>query len=411
MHTSVVEGLFSMHFFNLKHSIMNNLFKTTLTIISLLFITVSCNNDDNINSTTNPVTTTEQQKVFQEFWDIYDRHYPLMHRKNIDWQTVYNTYYPQITNTTTDTELMGYFTTIMNDVIKDGHTDVIYNNSQEAIYEPPFNETLEEMVEDNTPSKVTIEASSINNPYISYGTLTSDSNIGYINSKNFEPINENDSEFNNFKAIVDEALTALQNKSGIIVDVRTNGGGQGPFAFYLAGRFFANSTPIEITRMRIKTTTGSTVSSLGDWATQEFEGYPDARAEGGYIAGVFPEDNTIASSGSFQFTNKVALLTANGTASAAEYFTAGMKTQSHVKSIGDKTFGIYAGSDILTLTNGGGKWKTRVSTHDVEVLYNSSFQSFEGIGITPDELILPTSAQVNNGDDVHLSAAINYILN
>jgi len=389
---------------------MNNVFKITL-IISILFISTSCSNDDNLNSTTPPEVTTEQQKVFQEFWDIYDRHYPLMHRKSINWQTAYDTYYSQITSTTTDTQLLGIFNTIMNDVIKDGHADVVYNNNQEAIYEPPFNEVIEEMVEDNTPSKVTIEASSANNPYISYGTLISNSNIGYINSKNFEPENENDNEFNNFKAIVDEALIALQGKTGVIVDVRTNGGGQGPFAYYLAGRFYTNSTSMELIRQRIKTTTGSTISSLGNWATQEFEGYPDARAEGGYIAGVFPEDNTISSSGSFQFTNKMAILTANGTASAAEYFTAAMKTQSHVKSIGDKTFGIYAGSDILTLTNGAGKWKTRVSTHDVEIKYNGNFQSFEGIGITPDEQILPTESQVSASDDVHLTAAINYILN
>jgi len=393
---------------------MKKLFKSILLLFLTISITTACSTDDAINSTTPLIvseTATEQQKVFQEFWDIYDKHYPLMHRKSINWQTIYDTYYPQITSTTTDTQLMGYFTTIMTTIIKDGHTDVVYNNSQEAVYQPPFNETVEGMVENNTPNKVTITSSSANNPYISYGTLTTNSNIGYINSKNFEPVNENDSEFNNFKAIVDEALTALQNKSGIIIDVRTNGGGQGPYAYYLAGRFFVNSTSIELIRQRIKMATGSTVSSLGDWATEEFEGYPDTRAEGGYIAGVFPEDNSITSSGSFQFTNKVALLTANGTASAAEYFTAAMKTQTHVKSIGDKTFGIYAGSDIFTLTNGASKWKTRVSTHDIEVKYNGSFQSFEGIGITPDEHILPTETQVSAGDDVHLSAAVNYILN
>lgn len=387
--------------------------KTIIKLILLLFITIStttsCSNDDNNNNLT-PLAT-EQQKVFQEFWNIYDRHYPLMHRKNINWQTIYDTYYPQITSTTTDNQLLGIFSAIMNDVIKDGHTDVVLNGNQEAIYEPPFNEEIENMAQNNTPSKVTIVTSSANNPYISYGTLTANTNIGYINSKNFEPINENESEFNNFKAIVDEALTALQNKSGIIIDVRTNGGGQGPFAYYLAGRFFANPTPIQLIRQRIKTTTGSTIASLGGWATEEFEGYPDSRAEGGYIAGVFPEDNTISNAGDFQFTNKVALLTANGTASAAEYFTAAMKTQSHVKSIGDKTFGIYSGSDILLLTNGFGKWKTRVSTHDIEIKYNNTFLSFEGIGITPDETIIPTATQVSDGDDIHLIAAENYITN
>jgi len=381
-----------------------------IIILSILINITSCSKDDSV-ITPAPITTTktEQQKVFQEFWDIYDRHYPLMHRKNINWQTVYDTYYPQITTTTADTELFNFFNTIITTIITDGHTDVVYNNSQEAIFEPEFNETIETMVSNNTPSKVNIVASSANNPYISYGTLASNANIGYINSKNFEPVNEN--EFNNFKAIVDEALTALQNKSGIIVDIRTNGGGQGPFAYYLAGRFFTNVTPIELIRQRIKITTGNTTNVLGNWATTEFEGYPDTRVEGGYVAGVFPEDNTITQSGAFQYTNKVALLTSNGSASAAEYFTGAMKTQAHVKSIGDKTFGIFAGSDIFTLTNGNGKWKTRVSTHDVEMKYNGSFQSFEGIGITPDEQILPTEAQVSAGEDVHINAAVNYILN
>ncbi len=380
-------------------------------IIVTLLIFTSCSKDDSPTTSTTTVSTTEQQKVFQEFWDIYDRHYPLMHRKNIDWQTVYDTYYPQINSMTTDTQLFNHFNSIMTTIIKDGHADVVYNNAQEAIYEPDFNEEIETMLMDNTPTKVNIVASSANNPYLSYGTLVANTDIGYINSKNFEPVNDNESEFNNFKSIVDEALTALQGKSGIIMDVRTNGGGQGPYAYYLAGRFFSNGTPIELIRQRIKTTTGSTTSALGEWATTEFEGYPDARVEGGYVAGVFPEDNEISSSGTFQYTAKVALLTSNSTASAAEYFTAAMKTQSHVRSIGDKTFGIFAGSDIFTLTNGGGKWKTRVSTHDVEITYDGSFQSFEGIGILPDDHVLPTTAQVSGGEDVHIDMATNYILN
>lgn len=390
---------------------MKNIFKILVLFIGVTLMTTSCSSDDNTTTNNNTTNLTDQQKVFQEFWDIYDRHYPLMHRKSIDWQNIYDTYYPQISATTTDTQLFGYFNTIMTTIIKDGHADVIYNNSQEAIYEPEFNEQVQNMVENNTSSKVNIVASSSNNPYISYGTLVSDSNIGYINSKNFEPVNENDSEFNNFKAIVDEALTALQGKNGIIVDVRTNGGGQGPFAFYLAGRFFANTTPIELVRQRIKTSTGSTVASLGDWATTEFIGYPDSRVEGGYVAGVFPEDNTISASGAFQYTNKVAVLTSRGTASAAEYFTAAMKTQSHITTIGNTTFGIFAGSDIFTLSNGGGKWRTRVSTHDVEMKYNGSFQSFEGIGIAPDNLSVPSSADVNLGKDTHIEAAITYITN
>ncbi len=379
-----------------------------LLILGILLGSTSCSKNDESN---NAIESTNPQMVFQEFWDIYDRHYPLMHRKGINWQEVYDTYYPQISSTTSDTQLFGFLNTIMTTVIKDGHADVIYNNNQEAIYQPEFNQNVINMIENNAASKVNIVDSSSNNPYLSYGTLVNHPNIGYINSKNFEPVNESETEFNNFKAIVDAALVALQDTEGIIIDVRTNGGGQGPFAFYFAGRFFSNNTSIELTRQRIKISIGSTETSLGDWATEEFEGYPDSRVEGGYVAGIFPEDNTISASGTFQYTSKVAVLTSRNTASAAEYFTAAMKTQTHVKTFGEITFGIFAGSDIFTLKNGSGLWKTRVSTHDVEIIYNSTFQSFEGIGILPDEELLPSATQVVNGDDIHIEAAVNYITN
>jgi len=86
-----------------------------------------------------------------------------------------------------------------------------------------------------------------------------------------------------------------------------------------------------------------------------------------------------------------------------------MKNQDHVKTIGNATFGIYAGSEMLTLTNGGGKWTTRLSVQDVELLYEGTYQSFEGIGIIPDELILPTATDVSDGKDIHIDAALNYL--
>jgi C-terminal processing protease CtpA/Prc len=357
------------------------------------------------------VTDTEQQQVFREFWDLYDRYYPLFHRKNINWQTVFDTYNAQITTTTTDAELFMMFQTIMNDVLKDGHTSLTMNQNQEAGFQPQENQDINNMIQNNTPNKVTIEASSANNRYISYGTLTANTNIGYINSKVFEPQNDTDAEFNNFKAQVDAALTALQNKQGIILDVRTNGGGQGRYAYYLAGRFISTSGSIEVSRVRVKTSTGSTEASLGEWITSDFEGLADSRVEGGRIGGASIENNTIMRSGTFQYINKVAVLTSRGTGSAAEYFTVAMNTQSHVQTIGDKTFGIFAGSDIVNLTNGSGKWQTRLSVQDVEFKINGTFASYEGIGITPDQEIIPTMAQVTAGDDVHIDAAIQYITN
>ena len=369
----------------------------------------SCSKDDKV--TTIPSDNlSEQQNVFQEFWNLYDLHYPLFHRKNIDWQEVHNTYYSQITATTTDSELFDIFNTIIATVIRDGHSSVTFNNIQETQFEPDFNQEVQSMIQNNREEQVNIVSSSANNAYLSYGTLVKDENIGYIHSKRFEPLSESDSEFAKFKSIVDEALQALQDKKGIVLDIRTNGGGQGQFAYYLAGRFFSESTPLDLVRMRYKLGTGSTEDALSDWVTTNFEGYPDSRAEGGTIGSIFTDDFTVSSSGAFQFTNKVAVLTSRGTASAAEYFTAAMKNQNHVKSIGNKTFGIFAGSEHVTFNSGNGKWNTRISVQDVELFYEGSYQSFEGEGITPDEVVLPTLDEVNNGTDVHIEAAMNYII-
>lgn len=376
-----------------------------MLVFSLIIL--SCKKDKaTVNE--NPIVQTEQQKVFKEYWDIYDRYYPLMYRKSINWQEVYDTYSSQISQTTTDQQLFDMFNSIFATVLKDGHSGLSLNE-EETQFEPEMNQDVANMIQQNTASKVDIVASSSSNPYISYGTLKSNPEIGYILSKQFEPVNENESEFDNFKFIVDAALDALKGKEGIIVDVRTNGGGQGPFAYYLAGRFFSNQNTITLVRMRVKAKIGSSESSLGEWITENFEGYPDARAEEGTIGSVWTGDFTVRASGSYQFVKKVAVLTSKGTASAAEYFTAAMKTQSHIKTIGEQTFGIFAGSEHLTLTNGGEKWTTRVSVQDVEMLYDGNYQSFEGVGISPDLVSIPSQIQVEEGLDTHIDEAIKYI--
>ena len=64
---------------------MKNILKISLLTVFTLGIIVctSCAKDDAIPIIT-PTVQTEQQLVFKEFWDIYDRHYPLMHVKDIN---------------------------------------------------------------------------------------------------------------------------------------------------------------------------------------------------------------------------------------------------------------------------------------------------------------------------------------
>ena len=390
-------------------------------LVSLALGVSACNgNSSNTTNTVQPestgttnssnTNTTESTavKTFNEFWQLFDRHYPLMSRKGIDWDAINQQNQTLLNSDTTEQELSDIIAGIIQNTLKDGHTSAQYKD-QEFGYEPEQTTgqaRLEQMLA-NTDAQINYEASSIANPYISYGRLKVDNNIGYIKSKVFEPNSETDAEFEQFKQIVDKALTALQDTQGIIVDVRTNGGGSGEFAYYLAGRFATNA-PVDVVRMRYKTTTGSSIASLSGWVTEEFQGYPDQRAEGGYMAPTDTYLNQFNASGDFQYANKVALLTSQYSASAAEFFTIALKTQEQVKSFGDKTFGIFSGSEMVTLTSDP-NWIVRISVHDVELKYKGEYQSFEGLGIPVDMPLFPTQQQVNSGQDIHLQAAINYI--
>ncbi len=367
------------------------------------------------------ITTTEQQKVFQEYWDTFDQYYALFHRKKIDWQDVYDTYYPLITATTTDEKLFEHFGEIMANVISDGHSSVIWsvNNTTSMVagFTPNANQNIQKTVRftysgDGTVS-VDPKSAALNSPYIFYGTLTQNPDIGYIRSLSFEPKKEENSERVLFKAQVDQALEALKDKKGIVIDVRENDGGQLEFASYFAGRFFALDN-MQLFRSRYKLKTGSTEASLSDWVTiaTPFRGHPDTRSQdGGFVAPTDAEEEMFLKSGTFQFTKKVAVLTSKNTASAAEFFTAAMMTQPHVKTIGNATYGVFSGVEYLILNNGNKRWKINLSGHDVELRSGNGFQSFEGIGITPDQILLPTDADVAAFKDVHFAAAATYINN
>ncbi|MEM7371186.1 MAG: S41 family peptidase [Bacteroidota bacterium] len=353
---------------------------------------------------------SKHQQLFQEYWDIFDRYYPLFFRKQIDWEQVKETYASQITETTTDQELHHLLTEINESYIRDGHThftspigEISYEGQETAFVQ-------EDQIIANSDQIATILGGE-NDPYLTYGTLKQDASIGYILSKRFEPVVDEDSEYNNFRASADAALEALKDSRGVVVDLRINGGGQATFASYLAGRFF-DVAQLPWTRVRVKTGRGSSEEMLGEWLTSSFHGTMDCRVGGeGTVGSADNSNNTIIQSGEFQFTRQVVVLTSRGTASAAEFFTAAMRNLDHVTVLGDTTFGIFSGSDQIAL-HYGKNWSVNISVHDVEVYEKDleNYRSYEGVGIAPDELLIPAaSSEIGNGKDLHIDRAAEII--
>ena len=61
--------------------------------------------------------------VFDNLWQTIDRGYSFFEYKNIDWNAVYQTYRPQVTNDMTDRELFAVCADMLR-ILKDGHVNL-----------------------------------------------------------------------------------------------------------------------------------------------------------------------------------------------------------------------------------------------------------------------------------------------
>lgn len=155
---------------------------------------------------------------------------------------------------------------------------------------------------------------SINN----IGYLRIDAMTGYSTAANStDDLTRVTSALDNINAILDEALTALSDTQGMIIDIRGNGGGNDYISLAIASRFT-------------------------DSAFTAYKKY--ARDGSGYTA---VREVTVSPSENVTYTNKpVVLLVSTNTASAAEVFAMTLSQLDQVSVVGEPTQGIF--SDILS---------------------------------------------------------------
>lgn len=346
-----------------------------------------------------PFSQANATGVQEEMCSIFEEYYGLSERKQVDWQT--ECYNKDVGRNNVQI-FKRVFTPLMEDVLKDGHTSIDYRD-QFATYEPNLSEYANKVLTKVNPSLISYKIKPSHNRYLAYGTLKQDPSIGYINSFNFEPEGELEEDYDLFVDLVDQALHDLKDKKAIVIDVRLNLGGQIPLAHYLAGQFIKQDS-VHVARYRVRNEDGQ----LTDWLSEEFMGYKDRRADGGYVAGVLPEDGYFHRATDHPYTKPVVVLTSEMTASSGEFFTAAMNTLPNVTILGSTTFGIFAGSDILTLRSNP-DFRVRLSVHDVEIQQDGQFISLEGKGITPDVRHELSPVDAEKGFDSQLAKAIKLL--
>ena len=331
--------------------------KQLLRNIALLLITLStlgsCVDEEEFPNT--------PEGNFEALWKIIDEHYCFFdykqHEYGLDWEKIHNIYNVRAKGQLNSEQLFEVLTGMLSE-LRDGHVNLNtafdygrYWSWQED-YPTNFSDTLQRRY--------------LGTDYRIAGGLVYrilDDNIGYIYYSSFmSAVGEGN---------LDEVIKYLAFCNGLILDIRSNGGGTLTYAEKLAARFCNEKTLVGY----IQHKTGKGHNDFSDMKAQYLE----------------PSSN-------LRWQKNVVVLTNRGVFSAANEFVKYMKCLPTVKIVGDKTGGGAGLPFTSTLPNG---WTVRFSACP---MYDRQKQSTE-FGINPDYQVGLTMADYVKGEDTMIEFA------
>lgn len=295
---------------------------------------------------------------FEALWQELDRGYAFFEFKNVDWDSVYRVFRPRVNSNTRTLELFN----VMSDMLytlRDGHVNLEAGFNRSRNWEWYLN------YPDNYDGNL-IERQYLRNRQWYTGPLihTIIDSIGYLRYGSFTQ---------RFDAsYIDLVIARFSNLKGMIIDVRSNGGGFSSMADLLASRF-ADRQRLAYRSM-----------------VKNGPGRRDFSA---------PVDVYIKPEGERQFTKPVIILTNRRSYSATTFFVAKMLALPHVRIVGDWTGG-GAGTPVgAELPNG---WTVRYSA--TQTLLPNGFNIEDGI--PPHIRVDMTEADRLQGKDTILERAL-----
>jgi hypothetical protein len=257
--------------------------------------------------------------IFDCCWKEVDQNFSFFSYLNLNWDSVYSVYRPKVKPNTSSKELLQ----ILGEMImslKDGHSD-LFTNIGGYSYDGWYSKYPTNQLENNFSYFENYKSFNSN---IYYGKLKS-ANLGYIYIKSFEG---NDTTK---YTVIDEILNNFSSTDGIIIDVRSNTGGNSYNGTCISKRFTDTKRFVNKTRYR----NGPNHEDFTQW----FENY-------------------ITPGGAVHYKKPVAVLTNRRSFSATGWFLLEMRSLPQVTIIGDTTGGGSAQPIVRELPNG---WIVRVS--------------------------------------------------
>ena len=349
------------NFNNNTANTMKTFLTKTLGLSLIITLMVACN-----DLTLGPEPANTPETNFDLLWQEFDRLYGQFETKNIDWNAAYARYRPLVKPGMSDNELFDVVSHMLGE-LNDGHVWLLKPGPDYRRYDsgptyPGGDFSLNVISKYVQEQK---EISTVEGVNVLYGKLAG--NVGYIYFVNLGQ----SPHF--YEKAMDQALAALADTKGIIVDVRNLDGGLDRSSQYVAGRFARERRLFMTTRFR------------------NGPKHTDFTA---------PTEWYVAPTGRLQYTKPVYLLTNRLTQSAGETFTLAMNQIATVTQLGDTTFGIFSDNPKRELPNG---WIYSVSPGDFRA---ADGKSYEGIGIAPKIRVVNTKEDIAAGKDIVLEAAL-----
>jgi hypothetical protein len=192
--------------------------KKTVTFFLIAIFCISCTDDI--------VVKDNPENIFRAFWKSLNDHYVNFDVKQVDWDSLYQTYYPRIQAMKCDTELIPVFQEIM-DSLKDKHI-VIAINSNEYIHFPKEDTLFDDKGNGENYKFTLIEPYKVRNGFALYQSRLRDyiciNFIEFYSTFNIE--------------LLKSEIKKLNYSKGIIIDVRSNNGGYIKFPLEILSWFY-----------------------------------------------------------------------------------------------------------------------------------------------------------------------------
>ncbi|MGL4597614.1 MAG: S41 family peptidase, partial [Bacteroidia bacterium] len=321
------------------------------------------------------------EQDFETFWQTFRNHYAFFELKQVDWDSMYKVYRPQVNRRTREKELIAIFSAMVTP-LRDPHIviakgeKILFKSKKKSYFREEFAGVEKEFwkASASTLQKNGFDSLQGFGPVFKDEALyyvSKSSTVGYIRiTRCFakpESLFDDKKEAEDTRymlTLFDSLMQTVQTLPMVIVDVRGNGGGHG--GFELASRFCTQRTQTHFKATKI----------AGDYTTFS------------KMDSCFIEPNI-----GFRFLNRVTLLCNDRTASSAEDFALSLAAFPSVTLVGDHTSGLFSdmyGTDLsrgisFTLSN--------------ERYYSLQNEMLEERGVVPDFSVQHQRSDVLNGHD------------